>query len=214
MSDESQGPGWWYATDGRWYPPEMHPDHRADPEPPPVAPPPVQPPPVAPPAVSPPPGSTPPVWSPTGAAAPPPVQTPAAGSTGGWANDPGAGLPPTLGVPRAAPPARGPSTGRIVAIVVTLVVLVLGGLALAGVLLGVGVFATQEVARSADPAACATERATLDTARSAAEATPETTDTATDYLGDDLRYFQPDGQRRPDTLADVSAQDCPALEGA
>jgi len=29
MSDVSQGPGWWMASDGRWYPPELHPDVRA-----------------------------------------------------------------------------------------------------------------------------------------------------------------------------------------
>lgn len=36
MSDYSQGPGWWQASDGRWYPPETHPDYVA---PPPAAPP-------------------------------------------------------------------------------------------------------------------------------------------------------------------------------
>ncbi len=25
MGDSSQGPGWWQASDGRWYPPESHP---------------------------------------------------------------------------------------------------------------------------------------------------------------------------------------------
>jgi hypothetical protein len=25
MSDVSQGPGWWTASDGKWYPPELHP---------------------------------------------------------------------------------------------------------------------------------------------------------------------------------------------
>ena len=25
MSDSSQGPGWWQASDGKWYPPEQHP---------------------------------------------------------------------------------------------------------------------------------------------------------------------------------------------
>lgn len=25
MSDQQQGPGWWQASDGRWYPPEQHP---------------------------------------------------------------------------------------------------------------------------------------------------------------------------------------------
>lgn len=28
MSDSAQGPGWWQATDGRWYPPEAHPNYR------------------------------------------------------------------------------------------------------------------------------------------------------------------------------------------
>lgn len=28
MSDVSQGPGWWLASDGRWYPPHLHPGHR------------------------------------------------------------------------------------------------------------------------------------------------------------------------------------------
>lgn len=34
MSDVSQGPGWWRASDGKWYPPETHPDYQ-----PPAAPP-------------------------------------------------------------------------------------------------------------------------------------------------------------------------------
>jgi hypothetical protein len=25
MSDKSEGPGWWIASDGKWYPPELHP---------------------------------------------------------------------------------------------------------------------------------------------------------------------------------------------
>lgn len=29
MSDVAQGPGWWMASDGQWYPPEQHPDRRA-----------------------------------------------------------------------------------------------------------------------------------------------------------------------------------------
>jgi len=28
MSDVSNGPGWWIASDGRWYPPELHPSAR------------------------------------------------------------------------------------------------------------------------------------------------------------------------------------------
>ena len=34
MSDTSQGEGWWIASDGKWYAPELHPDYVA-----PVAPP-------------------------------------------------------------------------------------------------------------------------------------------------------------------------------
>lgn len=29
MSDSSQGPGWWQASDGKWYPPEQAPDYQA-----------------------------------------------------------------------------------------------------------------------------------------------------------------------------------------
>jgi hypothetical protein len=29
MSDVSQGPGWWIASDNRWYPPESHPNYQA-----------------------------------------------------------------------------------------------------------------------------------------------------------------------------------------
>src|SRR5579872_6222317 len=39
MSDVSGGPGWWQASDGRWYPPEQHPNY-APPPPPPASPPP------------------------------------------------------------------------------------------------------------------------------------------------------------------------------
>ena len=34
MSNTSQGSGWWQASDGRWYPPESHPNYRAVPSPP------------------------------------------------------------------------------------------------------------------------------------------------------------------------------------
>jgi hypothetical protein len=33
MSDSSQGPGWWQASDGRWYPPQSHPTQQAAPPP-------------------------------------------------------------------------------------------------------------------------------------------------------------------------------------
>ncbi|MEQ8840672.1 MAG: hypothetical protein RIB98_06800 [Acidimicrobiales bacterium] len=44
MSDTSQGDGWWQASDGKWYPPETHPDYTAPapstpPGPPPTSPP-------------------------------------------------------------------------------------------------------------------------------------------------------------------------------
>jgi hypothetical protein len=31
MSDKSEGPGWWIASDGKWYPPELHPSVRDTP---------------------------------------------------------------------------------------------------------------------------------------------------------------------------------------
>jgi hypothetical protein len=34
MSDKSEGPGWWIASDGNWYPPELHPSVRDVPQPP------------------------------------------------------------------------------------------------------------------------------------------------------------------------------------
>ncbi len=47
MSDTSQGPGWWIASDGKWYSPEQKPGPAA-PEPPAAAPAPVEPAPVEP----------------------------------------------------------------------------------------------------------------------------------------------------------------------
>lgn len=34
MSDTSQGPGWWMASDRKWYPPHLHPAYVAPPQPP------------------------------------------------------------------------------------------------------------------------------------------------------------------------------------
>jgi hypothetical protein len=42
VSDVAQGPGWWQASDGRWYPPETHPSARSADRPP-TAPPPLPP---------------------------------------------------------------------------------------------------------------------------------------------------------------------------
>ena len=33
MSSVSQGPGWWMASDHKWYPPESHPDYLPPPYP-------------------------------------------------------------------------------------------------------------------------------------------------------------------------------------
>lgn len=78
MSDATQGEGWWQASDGKWYPPEQHPDYQAgatqpiEAMPPPTAAmPPVPPPPVA---------GGPPIGPPPGAPAGPPPGAPGAGS--------------------------------------------------------------------------------------------------------------------------------------
>lgn len=42
MSDTAQGDGWWQASDGKWYPPEQHPDYKPPPPPPDAPPPPTQ----------------------------------------------------------------------------------------------------------------------------------------------------------------------------
>ena len=34
MADVSQGPGWWIASDGKWYPPDLHPSVAQLPPPP------------------------------------------------------------------------------------------------------------------------------------------------------------------------------------
>ncbi len=44
MSDSWPGPGWWRASDGKWYPPESHPDYEGPADAPPPAPPPPTPP--------------------------------------------------------------------------------------------------------------------------------------------------------------------------
>ena len=39
MSDMSKGPRWWQASDGNWYPPELHPGYVSARTPPPATPP-------------------------------------------------------------------------------------------------------------------------------------------------------------------------------
>lgn len=71
MSDVSQGPGWWLASDGKWYPPQSEP---APPPPTPVPPPAPQPQPVGQPAVTP---------APAFQHVPSPVAPPKKGMSGG-----------------------------------------------------------------------------------------------------------------------------------
>jgi hypothetical protein len=91
MSDVPQGDGWWLASDGKYYPPEQHPD--AVRQPPPL-PPPVPPTPPAPtvptmPAV--PPAVPPTAWT------SPPAGSPAVGPPAAWTSPPTG--PPTVGSP-------------------------------------------------------------------------------------------------------------------
>ncbi|MBI2704461.1 MAG: hypothetical protein HYX32_04115 [Actinobacteria bacterium] len=67
MSDTSQGPGWWQASDGKWYSPESHPSYQAPTAPQPAAPPP----PAAPAPMAPPPQMAPPPVGGPGYAPPP-----------------------------------------------------------------------------------------------------------------------------------------------
>jgi len=102
MSEQSQGPGWWQASDGKWYPPEQAP--------------------AAPPPSTQPIGATPP-------AGPPPAGSPPAGPPP--AGPPGAPVGPTgPGGPGApvVPPKN--NTAKIVAVIVALA-LVAGGVAFA-----------------------------------------------------------------------------------
>ena len=106
MSEQSQGPGWWKASDGKWYPPEQAP--------------------AAPPPSTEPIAAAPPAGTPVGAPFGPP------GSSPPGAPPPGA---PPGGPPTDAPPAPGPSspgnnTPKIIAVIVTLA-LVAGGIAFA-----------------------------------------------------------------------------------
>ena len=83
MSDTSQGPGWWIASDGKWYAPEQAADY-VPPAPPPAPPEPAMPPPPTaeipivpppvPPPVAPPVGPPPPIPPVPGAAAPAPAK--------------------------------------------------------------------------------------------------------------------------------------------
>jgi hypothetical protein len=126
MSDTSQGPGWWIASDGKWYSPEQKPgpvtpEPPAPVTPPPVAPetppvavePPTEPIPVTPPAAAPPMGAPPMV--PPGT--PPPMVTPPAG---------GYAAPPPMAAPAAPPPEKKSNGCLKAAIIVSAIIVVLG----------------------------------------------------------------------------------------
>lgn len=122
MSDAPQGPGWWQASDGKWYSPELHPDHTQamgqasqPPTPPPS--------PGTPPAA----GGPPPSDAPTGYAGGPPLAggPPPAGGPTGFAGGPPTGLPPTMGgTPPSGEPPKG-NGGKIAIIVGAFLVLIL-----------------------------------------------------------------------------------------
>ncbi len=90
MSDMSQGPGWWQASDGKWYPPEQAPG--VAPTAPPTAPP------TTPPAFGPPGGP------PPGAGYGPPAGAPAGPGYGApaYGGAPGVGGPGAGGAPQLA----------------------------------------------------------------------------------------------------------------
>jgi uncharacterized RDD family membrane protein YckC len=92
MADVSQGPGWWIASDGKWYPPHLHPSVRQAPPPPePNV------------AASPAPASTPPAWGHGQTAGVPWTSpTPSVTYPPGYGPPPGYGAPPgTVLVPVA-----------------------------------------------------------------------------------------------------------------
>lgn len=98
MSDTPAGPGWWEASDGKWYAPELHPDRRPPP-----------PPEESLPADGPPPGGD------LSGLGPPPAEQ--------WVS--AAPLPPGGGPPLRYPETQGRSGGRSTGKVLALV---LGGL--------------------------------------------------------------------------------------
>jgi hypothetical protein len=135
MSDSSQGPGWWQASDGKWYAPEQHPDYQPPapaPAPPPTAQqPPIPPGPAAPPYGAPPPGPAP--AQPYGA--PPPGAAPAQPYGAPPAQPYGQPMGTAYGEPPAAPGGGGGKGGKV-ALIVGAVVLLLAGAAGALVVAG------------------------------------------------------------------------------
>lgn len=142
MSMSSQGPGWWQASDGRWYPPEQHPDAVAAAQQPTAAGPPVGPPSGAAPGWT-------PLDGPTQGPAPVPPAQPAPGSPPPFGQAPPPGQPSQLGQPSpfGQPPqppqfaqpgpygaaAQSPRRGARPWLIVVAVLVVLGLMAGAGI---------------------------------------------------------------------------------
>jgi type II secretory pathway pseudopilin PulG len=132
MSDASQGPGWWLASDGKWYPPEPVAPKPAPPppiSPPPPAtgppmspPPPAVPPPAAPPPSSPPPPAAGPSPAPS-ASFPPPVVAAATAPT-----EPIVPPAPTQPAPSASTPASSSGSGCLKAFLIAFVILAVIGI--------------------------------------------------------------------------------------
>lgn len=117
MSMMSQGPGWWQASDGRWYPPEAHPDAASAQVPPPA--------PQQAPSGS--------AWMPPdgasaaggGGAAPPPFPQPGPYATPNPYAPQG---PPPGSVPPPAP-TKGPRRGPLIAVALVVLVLLVAAVA-------------------------------------------------------------------------------------
>jgi hypothetical protein len=127
VSDSSQGPGWWLASDGKWYPPDQAAPTPHAPPPVASAPPPTVPPPVAASRPVPPPTVPPPV------AASPPVPPPTV---------PPPGAAPVPGGPPASPPASSGNSGclKVFLIVIAILgVLAIGAFVLFALVLDAGV---------------------------------------------------------------------------
>lgn len=109
MASSPEGPGWWQASDGQWYPPESHPNYQ-----PPAAPP-TQPVPQYQAPATPPPYGQPP--------APPAYgQQPAYGQP---PQVPPPGAPQYLGAPET-PPSKGKGKGLLIAAVIVVALLIAG----------------------------------------------------------------------------------------
>lgn len=180
MSDQSQGPGWWVASDGKWYPPEQAPGATPQPEPPvaptqPVAQPTPEPAPGTPdtptapdtPAYEPPTAPMPQTQPAPYAAAPVPPQYPPGppGAMPPGQYPPG---PPGATPPGGEPPKKG-HTGLIIGIIVLVVLLLGGGVA----------FALTRSKDATDTAATTTTAPSTTAAPSTSKKAPGTTEPGT-----------------------------------